>query len=116
MQFKKSMPISTKLTCRTKHIWVKGIQNFSIDGLRLFPRADNYEIAKIHGLNFIIFFSRTTVPISTKLGTAHPWVIGILSSYSKWRKLQNSENTLTKFKSLSLVFCQVSDVAHRTLV
>ena len=38
--------------------------------------GDNYEIAKIHGRNLKIF-SRTTEPISTKLGTKHPWVKGI---------------------------------------
>ena len=39
-----------------------------------FPRGDYYEIAKIHGRNLKIFFSRTTGPILTKLGTKHPWV------------------------------------------
>ena len=42
----------------------------------LFQRGDNYEIAKIHWWNLKIFFSRTTGPISTKLGTMHPWVKG----------------------------------------
>ena len=36
-----------------------------------FPRGDNYAIAKIHWQNLKIF-SRTTGPISTKLGTKHP--------------------------------------------
>ena len=35
----------------------------------------SYEIAKIHWQNLKIF-SRTTGPISTKLGTMHPWVKG----------------------------------------
>ena len=39
-----------------------------------FHRGDNYKIAKIH---WQIFFSRTTEPISTKLGTIHPWVKGV---------------------------------------
>ena len=31
-----------------KHPWVKGIQVCSNEGPHLFPRGDNYEIAKIH--------------------------------------------------------------------
>ena len=58
----------------TKHPWVKGIQVCSNEGLRSFPRGDNYEIAKIHWRIWKIFFSKTTEPISTKLGTMHHWV------------------------------------------
>ena len=68
---KTTEPISTKLG--TKHPWVKGIQISSKKGPRPFPRGDNYEIAKIHLWNLKIFY-RTTGPISTKLGTMHPWV------------------------------------------
>ena len=68
-------PFSTKLG--TKHPWVKGIQVYSNKGPFAFPRADNYEIAKIHLQNLKIFFSRTTEPFSTKLDTKHPWVKGI---------------------------------------
>ena len=68
-------PISTKLG--TMHLWVKEIQVISNEGHRAFPRGDNYEIAKIHWWNLKIFFFRTTEPISTKLGTKHPWVTGI---------------------------------------
>ena len=35
------------------------------------------QIAKMHLRNLKIFFSRTTGPISTNLGTKHPWVKGI---------------------------------------
>ena len=57
----------------------RGDNNEKSDGKTLtmprpFPRRDNYEIAKIHGGNLKIFFSRTTGPISTKLGTKRPWV------------------------------------------
>ena len=62
-----TLPISTKLG--TKYSWVKGIQVYSNEGPRPFPRGDNYEIVKIHWRNLKIFFSRTTEPISTKLGT-----------------------------------------------
>ena len=67
-------PILTKLS--TKHSWVIGIQVCSYEGPRPFPRGDNKEIAKIHRRTLKIFFIRTTGPISTKLGTKHPWVMG----------------------------------------
>ena len=66
---------STKLD--TKHPWVMGIQVCSNEGPRPFPTGDNYEIAEIHRRNLKFFFSRTTGPISNKLGTKHPWVMGI---------------------------------------
>ena len=69
-------PFSTKLDA--KHPWTKGIQVCSNEGPHPFPRGDYCEIAKIHRRNSKIFFSRTTEPISTKLGTKHPWVKMIL--------------------------------------
>ena len=66
-------PISS--TLGTKHPWVKGIQVCSNEGSCPFPRVDNYEIVKIHLRNLKIFFSKTTWPISTKLGTMYPWVM-----------------------------------------
>ena len=68
-------PISTKLC--TKHPWMKGIQICSNEGPCFFSRGDNYKMVKIHWRNLKIFFSRTTEPISTKLGTKHPWMKGI---------------------------------------
>ena len=68
-------PISTKLG--TKQPWVKGIQFCPNEGPRHFVRGDNYKIVKIHLRNLKIFFSRTAGPISTNLGTKHPWVKGI---------------------------------------
>ena len=59
------------------HLWVKGIQVCSNEGLRLFGWEDNYEIAKISWRIVKIFFSRTTEPISTILCTKHLWVKGI---------------------------------------
>ena len=50
-----------------------GIQICSNEGPCTFPRADNYQIAKIHERTLKIFSLRTTGPISTKLGTKHPW-------------------------------------------
>ena len=65
-------PILTKLG--VKHSWVKGIQVYSNEGLCPFLRGYNYEIAKIYWRIWKIFFSRTTVPISIKLSTNHPWM------------------------------------------
>ena len=52
---------------------MKGIQVCSNEVPQPFPRGDNYEIVKIHSYQI----SRTTGPISTNLGTKHPWVKGI---------------------------------------
>ena len=77
-------PISTKLG--TKYPWVKGIHVCSNEWPLPFPRGDNYEIAKINWRNLKIFFSRTTGPISTKLGTTHSLLNGIWF-YSKKNNL-----------------------------
>ena len=55
----------------------EGIQVRSNEEPRPFPRSDDYEIAKVHWWVWKIFFSRTTGPISSKLGTNHFWVKGI---------------------------------------
>ena len=70
-----TVSISTKLS--TKHSWLMGIKVCLIERRRSFPRDDNYEISKIHWWDLKIFFSRTTGPISNKLGTMHPWLKGI---------------------------------------
>ena len=57
---------------------------FQMKGPALFPRGDNYEIVKIHWQNLKIFFSWTTDPISTKLGTRHPSVKEIQVCSNKW--------------------------------
>ena len=56
-----------------KHPWVKGIQVSTNDGPHPFRRGVNYE-RKIHKRKIKMFFSRTTLPISTKLGTKCPLV------------------------------------------
>ena len=73
--------ISNKLG--TKHSLVKWVQIESNEGSRAHPRWGDYEKAKIHWRNFKIFFSRSTLLISTKLGTTHPWVKGIQSLTNK---------------------------------
>ena len=50
------------------------IQVCSNEGFRPFPKGDHNEILKIHWQILKIFFSRTTEPISTKLGINHLWV------------------------------------------
>ena len=57
-----------------KYSLVKGINVCSNEGPHLFSRGDNNEIAKIHGRNFKIFFSRSTVPGSVKHDTKHPYL------------------------------------------
>ena len=97
-------PISTKLC--TKRPWVVRIQVCSFIGQQPFPREDNYEIAKIHWRILKFIFIRTTVPISTKLGTNHLWVKGIQVCSNKrpcpFQRGDNCENTLTNFKNLLL--------------
>ena len=116
-------PILTKLG--TKHHWVKGFQVCSNEGPCPFQREDNYEIVKIHWRNLKIFFSRTTGPILTQLGTKHPWVKGIQVCSNE--EPINSQ-LIMFFSSLNQhfdiiicvywfeLFSQVSDVAHGPLV
>ena len=94
---------------------------------RPYPREDNYEIAKKHWRNQKIFFSRIIAPISTKLGTKHPWVNGI-QVCSKKNHLILIKIIMGFFSSLNQrydiiicvywfeLFSQVSDVAHGPLV
>ena len=99
-------PIST--TLGQKEPLVKGIQVYSNEGSHPFPRGDKYEIVKIHWLNLKIFFSRTTWPFSTKLGTMHPRVKGIQvclnegPSFFQGDIIGNTEYTLTNLKYLLL--------------
>ena len=62
----------------TKRFSVKEIQVHVKEGSRLFRRAYNSEILKIHWRISPIFLSRTTGLISTNLGTKHPRGKGIL--------------------------------------
>ena len=68
-------PFSTKLG--TKHPWVKRSQVCSNEGLYPFSRGDNYITNERKYWNLTLSFSRTTRPVSTKLGLKHPWVKGI---------------------------------------
>ena len=74
----------------------RGLKFLQMKARPFLLRGDNYEVEKIHWLNLKIFFSRTTEPISTKLGTKHPWVKGIQvclnkGAFSKGRWLRNSK-------------------------
>ena len=55
---------------------MKGIQVNSNGGQHPFPLRNDNEKENNHLQNLIILFSRTTGPISTKLGTNHPCVKG----------------------------------------
>ena len=55
---------------------MKKIQVCSNEGPRPFPNRDNKKKGE-KALMKLIFFPRTAGPISTKLGTMHPWMKGI---------------------------------------
>ena len=59
-------------------------------------------IVKISYQHLEIFFPRTTGPISTKLGTKHPWAKGVQVYTNEvphlFRRGNNRENTLLTFK------------------
>jgi hypothetical protein len=56
---------------------VKGIQVCSNKGPGPLQRGDNHKNEKLGWGHLKIFFSRTTGPISKRLGTNYPWVKGI---------------------------------------
>ena len=70
--FKTTGPISAMFD--TQHPWVDGIQIFTNKGSHPISRGDDSKIIKMYGEYLKIFFSRTTRPVSTKLGIKHPWL------------------------------------------
>jgi hypothetical protein len=52
---------------------VKGIQGCSSKGPGPLQRGDNHKNVKMGWVHLKIFFSRTTGPFLTRLGTNHPW-------------------------------------------
>jgi hypothetical protein len=67
-----SRPNSIKLG--TNYPWVNGMQVcFKKNGAGPLQRGDNHKSVKIRWVHLKIFFSRTTGPILTRLGTNHPW-------------------------------------------
>ena len=91
------------------HHWLKVIQVCLNERPRPFPRGDNLKI----------FLSRTTGPISTKLGTKHLWVKGIqvcsIEGPRPWTRPSVSQS-LSQFACS--VFCQrnFSETAQQNLV
>ena len=85
-----------------------GIQICSNEGPRPFPRGDNKELAKIHWQTLKIYFLRTTGPISTKLGTMHPWVKGnqVCSNEGSLPFLRGDNNEIAKthWRTLKILF------------
>ena len=69
-----SGPNSIKLG--TNHPQVKGIQYYTNQMPGPFQRVDNHKNPKMGSGNLRIFFSRTTGPILSRLGTEHPWAKG----------------------------------------
>jgi hypothetical protein len=57
----------------TNYPWVKGIQVSSNKGPGPLQRGDNHKNVKMGWGHSKIFFSRTTGPILTRLGTNHRW-------------------------------------------
>ena len=105
---------------------MKEVQVCSNEGPCHFPRGDNYKIAKIHKRN-LHYFYRTTEPISTNLGTKHPWMKGIEILF-KWQPINCHKVNNGFFPSLNqhydIILCvywfkllsQVNNVAHGPLV
>jgi hypothetical protein len=56
---------------------MKGIQVYSNIGPGPLQRGDNHKNVKMRWGHLKIFFSRTTGPSLTRLGTNHPWGKGI---------------------------------------
>jgi hypothetical protein len=57
----------------TNYLLVKGIQVCSNKGPDPLQRGDHHKNVKMGWGHLKIFFSRTTGPILTSLGTNHPW-------------------------------------------
>ena len=104
-------PIWTKLS--TTHPWVKGIQICSNEGPRFFLRGDNYVKAKIHWRNFKIYYSWTARPITTKLGTRHPWVKWIQfcsnEGFHPFPRGDNYEKAKIHSQNLKLFFSRTTE-------
>ena len=67
-------PISTQLSIN--HPWVKGIQVCSNQGPHPFRKGSITKKCKNTLTKFDFFFSRSAKPISNKIGTDHPWMMG----------------------------------------
>jgi hypothetical protein len=70
-------PILSRLD--TNDFGAEGILNYSNEGDCSSPRGDNSKRVKIFWNFKNIFFSRTSRPISMKLGINHPWIKGIIN-------------------------------------
>ena len=95
-----------------------------------FPKGDNYEKRKYIDEIKKILLSRTTGPISTKLGTNHPWMKGIQvcsneepTNSHKFNLILGFVLFLTNFIIIIIMcvysfelFSQVNDLAHVPLV
>ena len=101
---------------------------FKWKGPALFQGEIITKLAKIHYRNLKILVSRTTWPISTKIGTKHPWMKRIQVCFNEEPINSHRVNNVFDFPSLNqrhdiiiCVYClelfsQMSDVAHGPLV
>ena len=79
----------------------EGDSNLFNKGPDPLQRGDNHKNVKIGWGHLKIFFSKTTVPISTRLGTNHPWVMGIQVCLKEGDSpFAKSENALKIYKNL----------------
>ena len=95
-----------------------GIQICSNEAPRLFLRGDNNEIAKIVWRSLKIFLG-ITVPIWAKLGTKHPWVMGIkvCSNEGPCPFLRGKNNEIAKiqWRTLKLFFLRTTGLISTKL-
>ena len=110
-------PISTKLG--TKYPWIKGIQVGSNEGPRPSQRGDNRELIKINWQLLKIFFCRITGPISTKIGTKHPWLNGIQVCSNKgpcsFSRGDNYKMLKIHWQNLKIIFSRTTELISTKL-
>jgi hypothetical protein len=87
---------------------MKGIQVCSNKGPGLLQRGDNHKNVKMGWGHLKIFFSRTTGPILTRLGTNHPWKeriqVSLKEGDSPSPREDNSERVKTYRKFFKIFF------------
>ena len=76
--------------------------------VRPFPRGDNYKRVLIHWRIIKIFFSRSTEPISTKLGTNHHWVTEIQVFLKKGPRPYNYEKAIIHWRNSNIFFSRTT--------
>jgi hypothetical protein len=92
---------------------MKGIQVCSNKGPGPLQRGDNHKNVKLGWGHLKIFFSRTTGPILTRLGTNHPWVKGVQICSKEgdppMPRGDNSERVKMHGKFLKIFFSRITE-------